>query len=239
MSKERTEYLVHYAMSMTGGFLGAYALINHHELFGNAQTSNLIHLAICLVGTDFTEFMYRLLDLMLYFSGFACTVYFARNTKIDLHYCSLFFNLMTVLILFWMPRGISDYVFLAPVFFSMAFQWNSFKGVGEYASSSIFSTNNFRQFSTSLCEYLCDKDKTHLQKTCFYGNTLLNYHVGVVVACLASKWFGLNGVLAGLVIILYCWVVVCIDHGWRMEKNVKKVIDKYTFSCYNRKSVVK
>ncbi|MDO4167130.1 MAG: YoaK family protein [Eubacteriales bacterium] len=239
MSKERTEYLVHYAMALTGGFLGGYALINHHELFGNAQTSNLIHIVFCLVGTNIVELMYRLLDLALYFSGFACTVYFAKKTKLDLQYCSVFFNLMTVLILFWMPRSVNDYVFLAPVFFSMAFQWNSFKGVGGYASSTIFSTNNFRQFSTSLCEYFCDKEKDHLHKTWYYGNTLLSYHVGVVVAYLASRQFGLDGVLVGVLIVLYSGVMVCLDHGWRMEKIVKKVIDKYTVSCYNRKSVVK
>ena len=36
--------LLHYAVSMIGGFLGGYAIINHSDIFGNAQTANLIHL---------------------------------------------------------------------------------------------------------------------------------------------------------------------------------------------------
>lgn len=224
MSKERMEYLVHFAMAMVGGFLGCYALVNHHELFGNAQTSNLIHIAICLTGTNILELLYRLLDLALYFLGFACTVVFAKYTKIDLHFCSVVFNMLAILLLYIMPHSVNDFVFLAPVFFAMSFQWNSFTGAGGYVSSTVFSTNNFRQFSTSLCEYFCDWDKRHLHKTRFYGFTLLSYHIGVVIAYLVSKIFGMQGVLAGAVLVAVSGIIVCIDNGWEWRKLSKKLL---------------
>ena len=33
---------IHFNMAIVGGFLGGFAILNHHELFGSAQTSNLI-----------------------------------------------------------------------------------------------------------------------------------------------------------------------------------------------------
>ena len=41
--KERTEAYIHYIMSLSGGFMGAYALLNRCEIFGSAQTANMIH----------------------------------------------------------------------------------------------------------------------------------------------------------------------------------------------------
>lgn len=212
LDKAKTEYVMHYSVACFGGFLGAYSLINHHELFGNAQTSNLIHIAICLAGSNFHEFSLRLFDLVLYFLGFACTVFIPRYTKWNLHYCSVFLNLCTVWILYLMPRGFNDYIFLAPVFFAMSFQWNSFKGAGGYVSSTIFSTNNFRQFTTSFCEYLCDRDRSHLHKTRFFGGTLLSFHTGVLLAYLVSRVFGLDGVLFGLLPVAISFTAIAVHH---------------------------
>lgn len=218
MTKNHIDYFVHFSVAMVGGFIGAYTLLEHHELFGNAQTSNMIHIAICIVGGSFVELGYRLLNLMMYFLGFACTVVFRRFTKWNLHICSVGINLLTIVLLAYLPASLNDYLFLMPVFFAMAFQWNSFRGVGEYLSSTIFSTNNLRQFSTSLCEFFCDFDKKHLHKTGFYGLTLLSYHTGVVVAYFATVYFGLKGVYAGLGCILLSGIAVFLEY--RNDKNV-------------------
>lgn len=36
---------LHCTMAFIGGYIGAYALLNRADVFGNAQTSNLIHVA--------------------------------------------------------------------------------------------------------------------------------------------------------------------------------------------------
>ncbi len=211
MRQENVESYVHFSVSAVGGFLGGYALLNHHELFGNAQTSNMIHLVMGLVGTDFSDVMLRVIDLLLYLTGFALTIFIPKYLKWNLHICSVVLNTITILLLYTMPRGVSDYLFLAPVFLSMAFQWNSFKGAEGFLSSSIFSTNNLRQFSTSFFEYLADGDQKHLKKTRFFGMTLLCFHIGVLFSYLASRIWGLNGVLFGLVFIFFSAVVICLE----------------------------
>lgn len=41
---------IHFNMAIVGGFLGGFAILNHHELFGSAQTSNLISVFADLAG---------------------------------------------------------------------------------------------------------------------------------------------------------------------------------------------
>lgn len=45
---------LHCMMAFIGGYIGAYALLNRADVFGNAQTSNLIHVAMSIVGTNFS-----------------------------------------------------------------------------------------------------------------------------------------------------------------------------------------
>ncbi len=62
-------------------------------------------------------------------------------------------------------------------------------GVKGYASSTIFSTNNLRQFISSLSNYFADRNKKHLKR---HGSTallLFFYHIGVALCWYFTKIF--------------------------------------------------
>jgi len=50
---------------------------------------------------------------------------------------------------------------LYPIFFAMAFQWCSFKGIGGYNSATVFSTNNLRQFVSAVTLFADEKKQEH------------------------------------------------------------------------------
>lgn len=214
MDKDKIESYVHYAMALTGGFFGGYALLNFHDLFGSAQTSNMIHMAMLLVGHNAPEFALRLLTWVVYVSGFVMSVLIPRYTKADVQVCSIGFNALAVIILCIIPVGTNDFIALLPVFFVTAFQWSSFKGAQGFTCSSIFSTNNLKQFTTSLTEYLCDKDKEHLKKTKFFGSVLLSYHIGVIISYLACRSFATRGAWFNLFAIALSFGLICVKKEW-------------------------
>lgn len=72
--KERLELYLHYSLSLTGGFMGAYALINRSEIFGSAQTSNLIHSVIDLLGGNWESILLRLAALFLFILAIMASV---------------------------------------------------------------------------------------------------------------------------------------------------------------------
>lgn len=197
--KNKKQRRLHYAVAVIGGFLGGFAVLNHHDLLANAQTSNLISLTISIVGRNPLQVLLHLGSLVLYMAALSLTVLIPRYTKGNLRICSLFIDALALVLLAFIPSTADDFVAMYPIFFAMAFQWNTFKGADGYIASSIFSTNNLRQLTTSLTEYLCDGDKNHLHKTSFYGGTLLFFHLGVVISYFAWKGFGISGAFFGLV----------------------------------------
>lgn len=161
---------IHFNMAIVGGFLGGFAILNHHELFGSAQTSNLISVFADFAGHPDANFIVRLIGVFIYMFALSLTVILPKFTRLHLPYVSLFID-------------------------AMAIQWCSFKGGDGFTCSTIFSTNNLRQFTTSMTEYLCSKDPDALRKWKFFASVLLCFHFGVIVSYLSCKNFGHTGSL--------------------------------------------
>jgi uncharacterized membrane protein YoaK (UPF0700 family) len=190
--KSNLEVYIHYMMSIIGGFLGGYALLNRCDLFGSAQTSNMIYIVMGLIGKNSGEVLIRIIGLILYSAGLMLTVLIPKYTKLSIHLISVIVDIIAVVMLGFFPENMNDVVALYPLFFITAMQWNAFKGAKGYVSSTIFSTNNLRQMVLSFTEYVCGRDKMQLDRMFFYLGVLFFYHIGIVFAYLSYKGFGVK-----------------------------------------------
>lgn len=203
LMKQNIEKIIHYNMTFIGGFLGGFAILNHCDLFGSAQTSNLISIAFMIVGQDRSDFLIRIIAMLLYLFGVSITVILPYKIKgINMKQCSLILTTITIFILWYIPEDTHHIIALYPIFFVMAVQWCSFKGAEGFTSSCIFSTNNFRQCTAAMTEYFLTKDRKALKKGKFFGGVLLFFHIGVMYSYIACKHFSQSGVLLCLIPIV-------------------------------------
>ena len=108
----------------------------------------------------------------------------------------------------FIPAETEIVIALYPIFFAMAFQWSSFRGARNFYSSTIFSTNNTKQTSLALANYLCDHDRAHLRKLEVFALTLLCFHIGAAVGVGASHLWGVRGALCALPLIGWAFFLV-------------------------------
>lgn len=137
------------------------------------------------------------------------TVYIPKRTKINVQTFALIVDILAVIIMSLIPNNINNVITLYPMFFAMAVQWNSFTKVENYISSTIFSTNNLKQASTSLIEYFLDKEKDiqKLDKSKFFGGSILGYHLGVALAFCSCKILDVTGIWICLVPIIISMII--------------------------------
>jgi uncharacterized membrane protein YoaK (UPF0700 family) len=185
---------IHYTMAVVGGFLAAYAILNRNGLLANAQTMNLLTLLLSLLGRNARDVLIHTGALLLYILGTVLTVILTKKTSADILLVSVLIDCGAVLVLGFLPQNMNEVIALYPIFFAMSVQWNAFKGVDGYISSSIFSTNNVKQLSISFTEFLIDHDKSHLDRAGFFGSVLLSFHAGAVLSYFSNQMFGLRGV---------------------------------------------
>lgn len=190
--EEPYESHLHYLMSLIGGFLGAYALLNRGNVFGSAQTANLITITFQLIGHNFYELLIRIGALVIYGAAIVLAIIIPRYSKINMKLASILCTMLTVLLLGFLPADMNPIIALYPVFFVTAFQWSVFKGAQGYLSSPIFSTNNFKQMLSAFTEYCLSHEEAQKKKARFYGLTLLSFHIGVGISFISSLAFGVH-----------------------------------------------
>lgn len=193
---------LHYSVCMIGGFMGGYAVVSYGTL-ASAQTNNLLLLTIDLLQGGWVDVLLRLGVLGLYMLGTALTVIIPRKTKLDVRAAALGVDALAAVLLGFFPPNIYPLLALYPIFFSMAFQWNSFPGAYGFASSTIFSTNNVRQTAISLTEYRLSGGAQHLFRARFFALVLLTYHIGTAISCCAFWLLGGRGAWVCLVLVLH------------------------------------
>lgn len=206
-------FLIHYTLSFIGGYLGLYAIVSRADLFGNAQTANLIGVVRDLIGRNFSDMLLRVGALLIYMAAVILTVWIPEHFSADLRFISIVIDIFAILLLGFFPSGMSPVVALYPVFFAMPFQWCTFKAPAGYNSSTIFSTNNLRQFTTAVTQFLMKKDSAQCDKAKFYGMTLLSFHTGAALSLILYMTCGLSGVWLCLVPAFYAVWLISADRN--------------------------
>ena len=157
MDEATLERRLHLNMTLIGGFMVGYGVINRHDILGSAQTGNMVSLAMDAVGHADEEWFFRIIALIIYVASVSLTVILSHKiSKMSQKRLSILIDGAVLLIIGFYPAEMNPFVALFPIFFATAFQWCSFKGADGFASSSIFCSNNLRQCVTGFTEYLCN-----------------------------------------------------------------------------------
>lgn len=213
MSFEYKRFL-HRAAAFIGGFVGMYTLVINLNL-GSAQTVNLLDMLKSLLGHDAREFLLRLLGAALYGGAIFTAAYLAKKDK-DIKLLSMIICTIGFVVLGVLPENTDHCVALYPAFVMLPFVWVSFGEVDGFASSPIFSTNNYRQFIASLAEYCADHDKKHFVKAKVFAGTLVMFHTGAVAAYFACEYFGVKAAFLGAIL---CVLLAVVMFAHRLAEN--------------------
>ena len=197
MTKQRREAAAHHAMAMVGGFFGIYALTIRSETVGSSETSNLIYLVLSGLTGSGRSFLIRLGATACYIAGIVFASVGRRLCR-DFRLWALAVDTAACLLLAWIPAGTEPVLALYPMFFATAVQWLAYTQAAGFNSATIFSTNNLRQCTEGLVDYICTREREHLRKFRFYGWTLVFFHLGVVWGWLCLGRWGIGSILACL-----------------------------------------
>ena len=217
ISMEDKEALLHYTIAFIGGYMGVYPVIYVAKAFASAQTANQISLLVALANGDIKQFILRTLGLIVYCLPIIYTT-LTINKKKDLKKIAIIVDIIDVFILWLLPDSVPALLALLPNFFAMSLHWCSFNGAYGFVAAPIFSTNNTRQWLSSVVEVYINKNKGFRQKMNFYGYTLLSFNVGVLLCALLSKALHRASILLTLMPLL---VAICLNYQLRKELTKK------------------
>ncbi len=213
--KKNKDIILHSIMCCIGGFMSGYALLCRGNL-GSAQTMNMIDIVFGIMGRNRDELLIRIFGLLLYFAGIELVILLSKETQINLKRYSILVDVAAFLVLAVIPDNANTVVGQLPMFFMLSTQWSVFSGTRGYTSSSVFSTNNFRQVILAFNEYAFSKDREQLKKAMFFLNTLFWFHVNIALSYFTVKYFSVYASLFGFIYAVPAFVIIYMKD----EKNL-------------------
>lgn len=210
---------LHHSAAIVGGFFGVYTILNRMEFFGNAQTSNMLYLVLAICGRNLIEIFIRLGGVFIYIIGTFLYLVLSQKTKVSTKRLSILIDFFAVCILYFLPEKMNPILALYPIFFAVSFQWNAFAGAYGYISSTIFSTNNIKQFTLSMGDYILNRNEESKHRGLFFLGSICGFHIGVFIGYFFCTKYGVRGIIGTIPCLILVGILeVFEEHARNIAK---------------------
>lgn len=235
--QKELDMILHWILTLVGGFLGTYAILLHAGNFGSAQTGNVMEMAAALTEHDFVDLGIRVLAFIIFGSAIVISYLLTNYTGINMRRLVLWVDAAGLALSAVLTGRTSAVVSLYPVFFCSAFQWGSYSGASGYNSASIFTTNNYKQTLLAWTQYFITKDAQFLRKGIMYTFTVLAFFIGACIGSVSVYAFGAYGAFIGFIPLIVARLMLILEacEAVKAEKAVKT--DAATKSATDKASV--
>lgn len=197
-------------LTISGGYIGGFTYFLRGNIFCNAQTGNLLLLAINLAKWNPKMISYTLSSLISYSSGILISEYLSsRVNKIGVikwHTCLIAFEILTIIVLGFVPDSAPYEITQLFVNFITAMQFNTFRKAHGLGIATTFCTNHVRQVGSNFIKFLDNRNIQHLHTSLSHLSMIIAFVVGVFCAVVMSKYFSGRAIWGALIFLITIFI---------------------------------
>ena len=190
----KTEYLtcernwVYFTLTAVAGFWGAYTYLLRGSVFCNAQTGNVVLMAMALGSAQWGEALYYLIPLSAYILGAFVSELAPNPVKhhLPVRWDTLLIGIeiLAVLLLGLLPESAPVQLAQVGINFIASMQYNTFRQAEGIPVATTFATNHIRQIGVGLAKGLRHHrtgDRSHRPRLARHAEMLFFFAAGAVV----------------------------------------------------------
>lgn len=193
-SGQKTEFLtcernwVYFTLTAVAGFWGAYTYLLRGNVFCNAQTGNVVLMAMALGSAKWAEALYYLIPLSAYILGAFVSELMPNPVKhhLPVRWDTLLIaiEILAIFLLGLLPESAPVQIAQVGINFIASMQYNTFRQAEGIPVATTFATNHIRQIGVGLAKELRHRrtgDKSHRPKLARHAEMLFFFASGAVV----------------------------------------------------------
>lgn len=177
-----------------GGFLAGFTHEYRGGVLSNAQTGNMIIMAISLAKKNYVRAGYCIVSFFAYSLGAFLSELAAskapRTGRFRWETVLVGLETMTILALSFIPDDWSFILTQVPINIIAAMQYNTFKSARGIGMATTFCTNHVRNFGVSLEKLMETGDRSFLRRALSHIGMIASFCVGVAAATLMGQTMG-------------------------------------------------
>lgn len=193
-------------LALVGGFLDAYTYQFRGGVFANAQTGNMVLLAISVAKGEFLKGLYYFIPIFAFFFGVLVTEWIKNKvTKVKFtgwEHITVFMEAVLLFVVGFLPAGIPDAIVNVTVSFVCSMQVNSFRKSGDLPYATTMCTGNLRSAAENFFLFAGCKKKQAGNRFMVYVTIIFTFCVGAAVGCLLTDFIGGKSVWVCCVILM-------------------------------------
>ena len=197
LKEEQEEFLecekwwIFAVLMFVGGFYGAYTYTARGGIFCNAQTANLVMMAMALGSKNFGKAAYYLVPLTAYLAGTMLSEAWALSIK-KFHFIRwdtmlILIEIIVVIILGFVPDSAPYQIAQISINFLCSMQYNTFRQAYKIPMATTFCTNHVRQIGVALTKAIRNHGEQKYVKR-------MNTHIAMIIM------FVLGGTVATILV---------------------------------------
>ncbi|MEF9940752.1 MAG: YoaK family protein [Lachnospiraceae bacterium] len=206
-------------LAVVGGFLDAYTYILRGGVFANAQTGNIVLLAVNSAQGNGKQAMYYLAPITAFILGISATEFlkkkYSHATFMAWEHMILLLEIALLLVVGFIPQSVSDDVVNVMISFICSIQVNSFRKIKGMTYASTMCTGNLRSGTENIMQYFINKDEVAGKKAAHYFGIIILFIIGAILGAIFSDKYGVRSVWICCVALL---LVFCLMLGGEHEK---------------------
>lgn len=190
--------LVGICLAAAGGFLDAYTYTLRGGVFANAQTGNLVLLALRVAQGDWQGAFYYVIPVLAFFCGILLTETIKLRTS-DRHFLlwqhfSLLVEMALLAVVGFLPLSVPDAVVNVTISFVCSVQVQSFRKTRGLPYATTMCTGNLRSAADCFSVFLFQKDPLALRSCLRYLLIIFCFCAGAAAGAGCSQWLGAGAV---------------------------------------------
>ena len=207
-------------LSVSGGLQDVYTYLYRGKVFANAQTGNIVLLAVKFFEGDWGAVLHYLMPLCAFALGIFAAEFIRLKLKRMqwLHWRQLvvLFEILMLFVVGFLPQEL-NLLANSLVSFSCAMQVQAFRKVNGYGYASTMCIGNMRSGTDAFTHWLVDHDPKTLKKSLHYFAVILLFAVGAGLGSVAVDHFATRTIWWSCLLLAVAFVLMFVKE--EIEEN--------------------
>ena len=190
-------------LMLSGGFMGAYSYFLKGGVFANAETANLLILALNIAECDVDGAVAVLIPISAFFIGtFFSQMFIEKLGRLWIPIL-LGSEIVLLLLLSLLPSDTSYTVYHVVIAIISSMQFNSFREARGVAMSTLFCTAHLRGFGSAMYTAFANGDSSAMKRSLYHGGLILTFVTGGILCALSSTILGTHTIALSSLPLLF------------------------------------
>lgn len=185
-------------LSIVGGFLDSYTFLCRGGVFANAQTGNLVLVAIAVTKRNILETLTALLPILAFVAGVLICEWRKKHhfvfPGIHSKRAILILEVIVLLVVGLIPTTAPNLIVTVAISFVSSLQIASFRKLSGTPYSTAMCTGNLRSACEAFYTGISSNNSDELTKSLRYGTIIITFIIGALLGAILTSYFNYKSI---------------------------------------------